>query len=117
MGIDMRMYRCDHSNELCADLYIHMSNPGLAKTGEVDLPPPLPVSRVHAAPHFPACRMYRSVQKGNKEIERCYWLLHLLHVLHLAEGSVKEVTKKSIALYGCYWCYVFYEGRTPEGHK
>lgn len=32
MSIDMRMYRCDHSNELCADLYIHMSNPGLAKT-------------------------------------------------------------------------------------
>ena len=62
MGIDMRMYRCDHSNELCADLYIHMSNPGLAKTSEVDLPPPLPVSRVPTAPHFPACRMDRSVQ-------------------------------------------------------
>lgn len=42
MGIDMRMYRCDHSNELCADLYIHMSNPGLAKTSEVDLPPATP---------------------------------------------------------------------------
>ena len=42
MGIDMRMYRCDHSNELCTDLYIHMSNPGLAKTGEVDLPPATP---------------------------------------------------------------------------
>lgn len=42
MSIDMRMYRCDHSNELCADLYIHMSNPGLAKTSEVDLPPATP---------------------------------------------------------------------------
>ena len=42
MGIDMRMYRCDHSNELCTDLYIHMSNPGLAKTSEVDLPPATP---------------------------------------------------------------------------
>lgn len=42
MSIDTRMYRCDHSNELCADLYIHMSNPGLAKTSEVDLPPATP---------------------------------------------------------------------------
>jgi len=93
MGIDMRMYRCDHSNELCADLYIHMSNPGLAKTSEVDLPPrhsrlagsmPLLTSRLAGCTDLYNCK------RRNKEIDSP---LRVLHLLHLAKG------------------------RTPEGHK
>ena len=81
MGIDMRMYRCDHSHEPChTHMNVQMCTFCPACSRLAGSPPPL-TSRLAGCTDLYKCK------RRNKEIERYYGLLHLLH---LAKGRTPE---------------------------